>query len=166
MLISIWLVKGIMKHLLRLIIVTSIFIYSIHVNGAELFSYSMKMDNLNTLLIHEKDDQSVSIKIVSNDHLQDMVTVHNAMVTTSAIKKVIFCEDCETAILIKVGDRSSTFGKVTGIIVWDDGWGWRLQVLPLTIPEIEDSNKDGFFEIIDRYTATSYTFRDGKLCEK
>lgn len=148
--------------------------FALRAGASESFVTSIKLNSLSDLEVREHDDRRlrVTIKIIREEALQDLVTIENAMVGAEHIVRGNFCTQCENgnAIFIRVPDRSSTYGATTGVIAWEDGWGtWRMQVLPFSVAAVEDVDNDGVLEIFDQYKYAEriyYRFENGLLQRK
>ena len=115
----------------------------------KLYSKKIKLSTDYILTVHENQDGSITLDL-SQYYLIKSIKIGNAAIKNELIKKVNLDRDNKDEYFITVYDRSSTYGAQTNIILWDEGAGWDMLCAPFKRGFIEDENKDGIYEIVDK----------------
>ncbi len=139
-------------------------------------SFTISLSSNQFLTITNYRNYELSISISENGKTHQLISVDKAIMSQSSVKAIKLCHDFEEVYFIPASDQSSTYGATTGIIAWqDDNFSWWLTVLPFSVADVEDSDNDGIYELVDRYAEgsekfkpvkKSYQFKKGIICPK
>jgi len=130
----------------------------------------VRLDDLNLLVVRrDGEDHRVAVEIVFADKIGVVKnhTIRNALVEGVSVEAVQ-CDPSndDTEYLIRIPDRSSTFGAVTGIIAYRLQW-WEFLIIPDDRFRVQDIDTDGVAELMcDRIQKRTYSLFRGVLHEK
>jgi hypothetical protein len=130
----------------------------------------VRLNDLNSLVVRRRDeDRTVVVEIAFADqrHIVKRHTVGNAWVERGFIQTLnLGRSNDDPEYLVRVPDRSSTFGAETGIIVYRLQW-WEFLLIPDDRFTAEDIDGDGVVEIkCERIQKKVYSLARGVLHEK
>lgn len=127
----------------------------------------IRLDELNSLVVrHKNESHAVVVELVYGDEIVQSYTVSNGMAETDLIQAVhLDTSSADKEYLIRIPDRSSTYGAETGVIVYHLGW-WAFLLIPDDQFRVEDIDGDGVAEIIcERIQKQTFRFVHGVLYE-
>jgi hypothetical protein len=130
----------------------------------------VRLNDLNSLVVRRRDeDRTVVIEIAFTDQRQIVkrYTVGNAWVERDFVQALnLDPSNNDPEYLIRIPDRSSTFGAETGIIVYRLQW-WEFLLIPDDRFTAEDTDGDGIAEIkCERIQKKVYSLARGVSHEK
>jgi hypothetical protein len=128
----------------------------------------IRLDDANRLVLREKNKGSMAVvEIVFGQRVVQSYEIGNALVEKVSINAVhLDPGHAQTEYLVRIPDRSSTFGAEKGIIVYRLQW-WEFLLVPDDRFQVEDIDGDGFAELrCDRIQNKTYSLVHGVLREK
>lgn len=133
-----------------------------------------EMERLEDLKVQVYTDKSQNLLIkvfeLKGDYLAGASGIGNSSLQGLQKNKVV--ERCELMeneypeFVIGTYDVSSTYGAEALFVIWCDGYGWNICKAPFQSAVLDDRNKDGVMEIVERYNSEDkkgdvYRFKDG-----
>lgn len=110
------------------------------------------LDDGYSLVISKDTEETASVSILSQDksYLYSSFTVGNAGFVTKSVQKLILDKKSKKpAYLVELYDKSSTYGAMTSVIVYENPW-WEIAIIPDDQAYVKDLDGDGAYEIITR----------------
>lgn len=138
------------------------------VNSARDIIQKVRLDDLNSLVVRREDgDRTVVVQIVFAERVVKSFRIGNALVARALVEAVnLDPGNSDPKYLIRIPDRSSTFGAETGIIVYRLQW-WEFLLVPDDRFRAEDVDGDGVVELrCERIQNKTYSLVRGVLREK
>lgn len=127
----------------------------------------IRLDEQTSLVVrHKKESHAVVVELVYGDEIVQSYAISNGMAGKDLIQAVhLDPSSADKEYLIRIPDRSSTYGAETGVIVYRLGW-WAFLLIPDDQFRVEDVDGDGVAEIIcERIQNKTFRFVHGVLCE-
>lgn len=106
----------------------------------------------NKLTITKDTEYTSTVAIPSGEKagINHSLSVFNASFLTNNVQKIIFDKKNQSpAYLVELFDMSSTYGAVTGVIVYKDK-KWEIAVIPDDKFEVKDVDNDGVYEVLGK----------------
>ncbi len=128
----------------------------------------IRLDDTNRLVLREKNKWRMAVvEIVFGERVVQSYEIANALMEKVSINAVhLDSGRAETEYLVRIPDRSSTFGAEKGIIVYRLQW-WEFLLVPDDRFRLEDVDGDGIAELrCDRIQNKTYSLAHGILREK
>lgn len=134
---------------------------------------SIALDDELTLFVRTPEAGKVVAEIYRGDVFMQGLMFGNALFDDGDLKRVRLCPGCGEVVFLAISDRSSTYGAVSGVIVWRDERSfprWEMTELPLMRPYVTEPDAKGLSRLMDdamdsakRPLTVEYRFRDGSL---
>jgi hypothetical protein len=132
-----------------------------------LYSKTIPLSDNCVLKINESPNQSLTIGLYQYGNLTKSISIGNANTKDELIVPTRFDSKGGKYYFITAYDRSSTYGAQTNIVLWENGATWEMISAPFIRGFLEDRDKDGVFEIVERYPKDRvFAFDNGLFVEK
>lgn len=131
------------------------------------YQEEISLDSDNKLTITKDTEYTSTVAIPSGEKagVNHSLSIFNASFLTNNVRKITIDKNSQSpAHLIELFDMSSTYGAVTGVIVYKDK-KWEIAVIPDDKFELKDVDGDGVYEIIGKDNKI-FQFEAGEFIKK